>query len=111
MLKRILLAVTVLGFCSTSVFAQTEQVFVSFGEGADITNTATFDVDDGSGSAFIFSAADFDFNAFDLEFSTSGTDVISFTSAEVFNPTIGIGIGQTRFDKGTTRRETITQCC
>ena len=106
MLKRILLAVAVLSLCSTSVFAQTEQVFVSFGEGADITNTATFDVDDGTGSAFIFSAADFDFDAFDLEFSTTTNDVIEFTGAEVFNPTNGIG--QPRFDGDETIvRETV----
>ena len=107
MLKRILLGVAVLGMCSTSVFAQTEQVFVSFGEGANVSNTATFDVDDGSGSAFIFSAPDFDFNAFDLEFTTSGTDVISFTGAEVFNEVNGIG--QFRFDgDASTVRETVS---
>ena len=106
MSTRILLAVAVLSLCSTSVFAQTEQVFVSFGEGANLTNTATFDADDESGSAFIFSAADFDFDAFDLEFSTTTDDVIEFTGAEVFNPTNGTG--QSRFERNVNAiRETV----
>ena len=96
MLKTILLAATVLGFCSTSLLAQTEQVFVTFGEGANVSSTATFDINDGSGSAFIFSDADLDITAFDLDFFTTANDVIEFTGAEVFNPINTLG--QPRFE-------------
>ena len=109
MLKRILLAVAVVGFCSTSAFAQDEQVFVTFGQGADVgMTTATFDLDAGetTGSAFIFSAADFDFNAFDIDFVASDPSVISFTGAEVFNPINGIGAARFDGDETTVRATT-----
>ena len=97
MLKRLLFSVVVLSFCTTSAFAQdlTEDVFVTFGQGAAASSSATFGQDDTSGTAFVFSQNGFDFGAFDLTFSTSDASVINFSGAEVFNPAF---IGNNRFD-------------
>ena len=98
MFKKSFLAVAILSFCAASVFAQpTEQVFVTFGEGANVSSTSTVFIGDGSsGSAFIYSAADFQYQAFDLEFSTTDNSVIQFTGAELFEPINELG--QFRWD-------------
>ena len=90
MLKRILLAVVVLSLCSTGAYAQ--DVFVTFGQGINAgvdgarNGTTTADVADGTGTAFVYSNLNFDFTAFDLDFSTSDDSVIQFSNAVVFNP-------------------------
>ena len=86
MFKRILFAAVVLSFCATSSYAQ--QVFVSFGQGADVSSSGEADVMDGTGTAFIYSAGDFDIDAFDLRFSTADDSVIQFANAEIFNSEI-----------------------
>ena len=84
-----LLAVAFLTYCATGVFAQpTEQIFVTFGQGANVSSTSTVNIADGTtGSAFVYSAFNLcAIGAFDLEFSTADNSVIQFTGAEVFNP-------------------------
>ncbi|MDB2687062.1 PEP-CTERM sorting domain-containing protein [Mariniblastus sp.] len=90
MLKRILLAVVVLSFCSTGAYAQ--DVFVTFGQGLAAgvdgarLGATTLDTSDGTGTAFIYSNDGFDYTAFDLDFSTADNSVIQFTNAVVYNP-------------------------
>lgn len=90
MLKRVLFVAVSLALCSSSGYAQ--QVFVTFGEGAQPAVGARVDLSEETGSAFIYSAGDFQFDAFDLDFSIADDSVIRFTNVELFNPVIGDGI-------------------
>ena len=91
MFKRILLAAVVLSLCSTNGYAQ--QVFTTFGQGSNAASTGTVNASSGTGSFFIYSAGDYQFDAFDLEFSVADNSVIEFTNAELFNSTISAGPG------------------
>ena len=92
MLKQISLAVVILSFCSTSVFAQ--DIFVSFGQGADARTSMDVTVtgaEGTSGTAFVYVDQPFQFDAFDLDFSTSDDSVIQLTGAMVPNSIINPG--------------------
>ena len=88
MLKRFLLATLVLGFCSTSAFAQ-DDVFLSFGQGANVTDTATVAPTETSGTVFLFSNGGpdgFSFQSFNVTAISSNPDVAQVSSATIFNP-------------------------
>ena len=89
MIKRALLAIIVLSFCSAPVFAQ--DIFFSFTEGA-VSPNGTVDLSDGTGTAFVYSTSGFDFNGFDLDYTNSDTSVIEVTSGTVFNPVVVAGL-------------------
>lgn len=88
MFIRILSFAVVLILCSTSGYAQ--QVFVSFGQGVDVSSSGAADLTVGTGSIFIYSAEDFDIDAFELIVSTSDDSVIQFRDAEIFNSQITV---------------------
>ena len=91
MVQRTLLALVALCVCSTTAFAQTEDLFWSFGTGSSVSNTDTVDIADGTGTAYVFSRRGFNFDAFDLDFFISDTSVIQVTSATTFNPEVAGG--------------------
>ena len=95
MLKNLLIAAAIVSI--SPAFVSAEQIFFAFGQGADATDTSTATTADGSGSVFIFSDADFAFDAADLTFTTTDPSVIQFTTREATNPEF-ITIGGTRFD-------------
>ena len=87
MILRLLIAIVALSICSTSAFAQ-EDIFWSFGTGADISSTATVDVSEGSGSAYVYVREDLNpggVDAFDLDFSVDTNDVIQVTNIELLD--------------------------
>ena len=90
MFKRSLLAVAVLSLFASSSFAD---VFLSFDQGDQARSSAigSANFSDGTGSAFIFSNADFQFDAFDLDFSIVDNSVISITEVTIFNDDIPNG--------------------
>ena len=83
MIKRALIATAILFANPAFVFSQ--DIFFSFGQGADVTNVETLSTSDSSGSAFIFSANGFDFTSADIDFSNSDDQVIQFTDVELFD--------------------------
>ncbi len=86
MFTRILFLAVMLSLCCTGSYAQ--QVFVSFGQGLEVSSSAAANVADGTGSAYIYSSGDFDIDAFELFVSTTDDSVIQFTNAEIFNSQI-----------------------
>ena len=119
MLKRILFSVLALGVCSTGVFAQAPDVFVTFGNnfaftpdgvaGFDSGAVATSDgigagstaltVPDGttSGTGFIFVPIGFSFDGFQVDLTSSDTSVAQITSGFIVNAP-NLGNSDTRFN-------------
>ena len=83
MIKRVLIAAAIM--IATPGFLFSQDIFLSFSDTALVTETT---LDEGtSGSAFIFSAATgFDFDATEVDFSSSNAPVSAFTS--------GVGIDE-----------------
>lgn len=102
MITKFLVAFAVFAVSPALVFSQ--DLFVLFDQGGDATNTASASVDDGSGSAYIYSRLGFDYEAINIDFSSSDTDVFQVTGGEFFNPTFSIEslTGCGRFVPGTT---------
>jgi len=107
MLKRFLFAVLAVGVCSTGVFAQDPDVFVTFGNNFAFTpdgevgfqnqaaavsdgigaGSTELTVPDGttSGTGFIFVPTGFSFDAFQVDLTSSDTSVAQITSGLVIN--------------------------
>ena len=83
MLKKFLLSLVVAGVCSTSAMAQ--DVFISFGTGADARSSFDTVASGTSGSAFIYSDAPIEFQAFDLDLNLSSEGIVNITGANIFN--------------------------
>lgn len=94
MIQRALLALIALSVYSTTGFAQAPpNIFVSFGQGANVSSFATVDVSDGTGSAFVFVETSEVIDAFDLNLTVSDTSVVEVTNTQVFNSDIEIPPG------------------
>ena len=98
MFRKVLIAAAVLLACPTLVSAQ--DVFWSFSRTS--ISTSSSGNGNGSKSAYIFSDGLFAFDNFDLDFSTSNSDVIRFTGGEAFDPFIPGS--STRFSPGVIIR-------
>lgn len=89
MLKRILLALFVTCMINQSGFAQGPDLFLTFGQGVDVSNTtSTASTGDLSGTAFLFSRNGFDFDSLDILIDSSDTNVLELTGGEVVNSVI-----------------------
>ena len=107
MSKRILLAALILSCCSGGAFAQ--DVFVSFDQGLNVSSTGSVGLSDGSGSAFIYTAGNIDYDAISLDFSTTDDGIISFTNVEVFNSRINVvAVGGVEVDLGVRWNSPVT---
>ncbi len=93
MFKKLFVAVAIVMASSALVSAQ--DIFWSFSPTEATASTNIGAVGD-AGSVYIFSDGLFGFDAIDLDFSASISNVISFTGGEVFNPTFST-IGGERF--------------
>ena len=87
MIQRALLAILALSVFSTTGFSQ-DDIFVSFGQGNDVSSVGTADINDGTGSAFVFVRDGFDFRAADLDLANSDPSVIQVTGTQIFNSEI-----------------------
>ena len=98
MLKKIILALFVSCIVSQGVFAQGPDLFLTFGEGLEVTNTTdTVSTSDLSGTAFLFSRNGFDFDALDILVDSSDLSVVELTGGTVFNSDIENGSPLVRF--------------
>ena len=93
MLKRLLIAAAIV--IASPTFVSAQDIFWSFSPTAVETNL--FGNFTGSGSVYIFSDGEFEFDSLDLNFTTSNSNAIRFTGGEAFNPTFNV-IGFQRFD-------------
>ena len=95
MLKKFLVAAAIM--MTNPAFASAQDIFWSFSP-TEATSTTVLNFDNPTtGSAYIFSDGLFGFDAIDLQFTTSNSDVIRFTGGEAFNPTFDV-LGGTRFN-------------
>ena len=92
MLKRILIAAVIA--IVNPALAPAQDIFWSFDSEQLVTNLV-HDFSVATGSVYIFSDGDFGFDALDLDFSISDSDLIRFTGGEAFNEDLLFG---TRFD-------------
>lgn len=94
MILRLLIAIVALSISSASASAQSVELFWSFGQGADVSNIATVNVNDGTGTAFVFARLEdgFEVEGFDLDFTNSDNSVIRITSGEVLNPLLTVEV-------------------
>ena len=119
MLKRFLFSVLALGVCSTGVFAQAPDVFVTFGDNFAFTPDGVPGFDSGAGAAadgigagstaltvpdgttsgtgFIFVPSGFNFDGFQVDLTSSDTSVAQITSGFVVNAP-NLGNSDTRFN-------------
>lgn len=93
MIKNIFIAAAIL--IASPGLAVAQDLFFSFEPDSLVTNLSV--VYESSGSVYIFSDAEFGFDAIDLDFLTSNSNVIQFTGGEAFNPTFNT-IGGAAFD-------------
>ena len=97
MLKRILLALFVTCMINQSGFAQGPDLFLTFGQGVDVSNTTdTVSTSELSGTAFLYSRNGFDFDALDILVDSSDLSILQLTGGSIFNSAIG-DFGSTRF--------------
>ncbi len=95
MLKNIFVAVAIV--IASPAFVGAQDVFWSFSPTAlETTLTDNAAAEGDTGSVYIFSDGRFGFDALDLVFETSNSNVVRFTGGEVFNPTFNT-IGGERF--------------
>ena len=93
MLKKFFVAAAIVMSCPALACAQ--DIFWSFSP-TEVVTTSEWDLGT-TVSAYIFSEGLFGFDAIDLEFTTSDSDVVRFTGGEAFNPVV-FGHFFTRFD-------------
>jgi len=101
MFKRVLIAAAILAACPAFVFSQ--DIFFQFGgslpEAGGVPATSSLllgDTGNASGSVNLYSTVGFDFDASDINFFSSDTNVAIITGGEGFNPEIFNNF--TRFD-------------
>jgi len=94
MFKKLLIAAAIV--IAGPGFVSAQDVFWSFSQTS--INTISSGNANGSKSAYIFADGLFAFDNFDLDFSTSNSDVIRFTGGEAFDP--AIPGSSTRFSPG-----------
>jgi len=92
MITRFLVAAAIL-IASPALGLAQDDFFFAFGSGADASSSGTALTSDGTGSVFVYSAAGFEFNQFEVNFTTNAPDVIQITTAEVFNPVVAVVFG------------------
>lgn len=100
MFKNFFLAVAIAMASQSFVF--TQDVFWSFSS-TSLETSFSGNLGD-TGSAYIFSDANFGFDAIDLDFTMSDSRVIRFTGGEAFNPTFNV-IGGRRFNAASVQVE------
>ena len=93
MLKKCFVAAAIL--MANPAFASAQDIFWSFSP-TELITTSSFD-GDLTGSAYIFSDQPFGFDALDLEFTTSDSDLVRFTGGEAFDAQFFV-LGITKFD-------------
>ena len=98
MLKNLLTAAVIVIISPALVLA--DDIFFAFGQGAAASNTSTTTTAAGSGSVYIYSDANLDFVAADLEFTNSDSSVVQFTSGTVRNSVFNT-VGGRKFDDPT----------
>ncbi len=85
MFKKALLAVACV-LVSSSGIVSAQDFFFSFDENSRVFSQTVDPLTTSTGSLFIFSDENFDFNQADLPFSNSDSGVVSITGGVVFNP-------------------------
>ena len=93
MIKKALIAV-VIALTGSPAFVSAQDFFFSFDEFSRVP-TASVASGTATGSVFIFSDENLDFNQFVLDFTNNNSSVVSFTGATLFN-TVRIS-GRPRF--------------
>ncbi len=93
MFKKVLLAAVVL--VASSSLASAQDIFWSFSQ-TEASSEISLGPGD-TGSAYIFSDGLLGFDAIDLDFMVSDSNVVQLTGGEIFNPTFDL-IGGLRFD-------------
>lgn len=95
MLKKLLTVAAIVLVSPTFAFA--DDIFFAFGGGANSTSSFTTTTDANSGSFYLYSDADFEFDGADLHFVNSDPSVVQITGGQVFNPEIfaapGVSLG------------------
>ena len=85
MLKKALFAAAFV-VASSPAFVSAQDFFFSFDQNSAVSSTTVANSDIGStGSVFIFSDGNLDFNQLDLDFTNDNSSVVSFTGGVVFN--------------------------
>jgi len=103
MIKKVLIAAALMAASPALVSAQ--DIFLSFSDTAVVSTSNLTEGD--SGTAYIFSAPDFGFDAIDLNFASSDLSVLSLTGGQGFNPTFG-AVGGLRFDSSDVSIDALT---
>jgi len=83
MIKKVLLAAA-FAMASSPALVSAQDIFFSFDQNSRAP-TATLAAGTATGSVFVFADVNFDFNQFDVDFTTSDPGVTAFTGGQTFN--------------------------